>query len=91
MISVEVEILGKKYRFKHSDPNKVQEYAEFLNKNLDDITKLYKLIDRSDILSLAGMSLTEKLLQSTEENERLKKKISEINEVLSEFFLEVAE
>ena len=91
MISIEIEILGKKYRFKSDEPKKLKEYADNLNDLLKEVTEEYNLIDGRDILSLAGMRLTEKVLLISKENEELRQKIAELSDILSNFLAEASE
>ncbi len=85
MQTVEVEIHGKKFRLRTDDPQKLQKYADYLNKTLDEITAKYGLVNAKDTLTLAGMILTEKLFHLTENNEQLKKEVDRLHSKISSF------
>lgn len=85
MQTVEVVILGKKYRLRSEDPEKLQQYATYLNSTLDEITAKYGLVDAKDTLTLAGMILTEQLFHLTEDSEHLKKDIDNLHSKISSF------
>ncbi len=90
MQTVEVVILGKKYRLRSDDPDKLQEYATNLNNTLDEITAKYGLVDAKDTLTLAGMILTEQLFNLTEESEQFKKEIDRLHSKISSFIKDIA-
>jgi cell division protein ZapA (FtsZ GTPase activity inhibitor) len=89
MKSVEVEIFGKKYRLRSDTPQKVNEYAGYLNSLLEDISSKYGIVDNKDSLTLAAMILTEKIFELTDESEQLKKEIDSLNTKISSFFLDL--
>jgi len=89
MVSLEVEILGKKYRFRSDNPDKITECASHLNSLLDEITSKYGIIDGKDILVLAAMDLTDKLFQLTEESREMRHDMQQLTRQISAFFGEV--
>ncbi|MBW6516197.1 MAG: cell division protein ZapA [Candidatus Cloacimonetes bacterium] len=90
MQTVEVVILGKKYRLRSDDPDKLHEYAEYLNNTLDEIIAKYGLVDAKDTLTLAGMILTEQLFHLTEDSDHLKKEIDKLHSKISSFIKDIA-
>lgn len=89
MQTVEVVILGKKFRLRSDDPERLQEYATYLNNTLDEITAKYGLVDAKDTLTLAGMILTEQLFHLTEDSEHLKKEIDKLHSKISSFIKDI--
>ena len=91
MNSVEVEILGKKYRLRSDTPQKVEDYAAYLNTLLDELSSKYGIVDSKDSLTLAAMILTEKIFDLTTHSEQLKKEIDSIHTKISSFFVDIIE
>lgn len=85
MQTVEVEILGKKYRLRTDDPQRLQKYADYFNETLNDIVAKYGLVDAKDTLAIAGMILTEKLFVMTDDNEHWKKEIDKLHSKISSY------
>lgn len=91
MKSIEIEIVGKKYRFRTDNPGQIKESAAHLNSLLDDITSKYGIIDSKDSLVLAAMDLADKLFQITEESRKLRQEMDELHSKISSFFVDVVE
>ncbi len=89
MKSVEVEILGKKYRLRAEDCRKIEDYASYVNTLLDDISSKYGIVDNKDSLVLATMVLAEKLFVMTEESDKLRKEIETLDSKISSFFVDL--
>jgi len=85
MQTAEVCILGKTYRLRTDNPDKLREYASYLNSTLDDIAAKYGLVDAKDTLTLAGMILTEQLFHLSEDSTQLKKEIDKLHSKISSF------
>lgn len=83
MTSVEVEILGKKYRFKSKKPEKILECAAYIEKEINSVMSSYDIVDGKDILAMTCMKLTEKIVDLTEENQQFKKEFDKLNDKIS--------
>ena len=89
MKSIEVEILGKQYRLRADNVDKVKEYASYLNNLLEEISSKYGIVDNKDSLVLASMILAEKLFTITTESEKLREEIALLNSKISSFIVEL--
>ena len=85
MESVEIEIFGKRYRMKGNDPQKIKQYAAYLNKRLDEINSKFDIIDQKKMFVLTSLVIVEELFDLKDEHMDLKKKIKELNIILKKY------
>ena len=85
MTSVEVEIFGRRHRLRGDDPDRIRQYAEYLNTELDRLAERMEFAESVSVLSLGGMVLTEQLFEEREKTQTLQKEIDRLRGLLESF------
>ncbi len=91
MVSLEVEICGRKYKLKSENPQKLRAAAEILNNQLIELTEQYDSLDFTKILILNGLQLHETIIELNEHNRELQDEIERMNQLVSGFIPEITE
>lgn len=88
METVYVEVFGKKYPFRGEDPEKIRQYAEYLNDLLVDISSKYGLVNYQESMVMICMLITENYFTIKEQKEVLENKIVNLNEIMNDLIQE---
>ena len=73
MKTVEVEILGSKYHFRTDNAEELKRFAAYMQEELDELKKNVNTVDRTKLLVLYSLTLTEKFLTEKDNSSSLKK------------------
>jgi cell division protein ZapA (FtsZ GTPase activity inhibitor) len=74
--------LGKKYHLRSDNPEKIRQYAEHINKHLEELNQKFNTVDQHKLFVLYLLQLTEKYFDEKEENEKLSKQSEEMKALL---------
>lgn len=85
MESVLVEIFGRRIRLRGDDPEKIRNYAGYLNSQLEELQEKLNLADSSKVLLLGAMIITEKLFQSEDRNRHLESELARLDQDVRNF------
>ncbi len=82
MQSVEVEILGRRYRLRGEDPDKIVSYADYLNKELNNLAQHMEFADSTQVLVLGALGIVEQLFLEREQKDGLQDEMDRLRGLL---------
>ncbi len=88
MQPIEIELFGRKLRIKGDNPEKVREYAKFLNAQLEDIQSKIEFTDHTNLILFGALIITEKYFQEREMNSALAEEMNRLNDMIKAFVSE---
>lgn len=81
----EVEIHGKKYRFRGGDPEFIAKCAEYINSQMAQFDT--KTVDLHTLFSVVAMKITEQYFHQLEQNNQVNIELEKATRQLEEFLL----
>ena len=85
---IEIEVFGQKLRVRGDHPEKVRQYAEFLNAQLDELKNSIEFTDHTKLLLFGALIITEKYFQEREMNSALAEEMNRLNDMIRAFVTE---
>ena len=84
MKTVEIEILGKTYYIKSSDPEELLEKAKYLNEQLEELNEKFNTVDQSKLFVLYLLILFDKYTAEFEKNKKLSTDLKLVEDLLKD-------
>ncbi|MBC8384493.1 MAG: cell division protein ZapA [Candidatus Cloacimonetes bacterium] len=84
MKSIQIEILGKKYDLKCDEPEKIIEYAEYLNSELDNLIDEYNIVEQNKLLVLLLLRMIEKDFKEADKTRNLQIDMDQLNSLIDD-------
>ena len=85
MKTVEVEILGSKYHFKTDNADELKRFATYMQEELEKLKKNVNTVDRTKLLVLYSLTLTEKFLTEKDSSFSLKEESEKLDHLFDDF------
>ncbi|MDY6915294.1 MAG: cell division protein ZapA [Candidatus Cloacimonadota bacterium] len=82
MKPIDIEILGKKYHLRSDNPEKIRQYARYINEHLEELYHKFNTVDQHKLFVLYLLQLTEKYFDEKEQNEKLSKQSEDFKALL---------
>ena len=89
MQSVEVEIFGRKFRFRTDDPEQTQDIASTINKELNTLQELYENLDFTRLLLLLALRKQNEIISLRKQNQELEKNLERVNHMADKIVGEI--
>ncbi|HNV92846.1 MAG TPA: cell division protein ZapA [Candidatus Cloacimonas sp.] len=83
MKSVEVEIFGRRFRLRSDNPERTKHIAEEIDRQIEDLSKLYDNLDFTKLLLLICLQQQEEVLTLGDKNQSLMSELERLNQMLS--------
>ncbi len=88
MQPIDIELFGRKLRIRGDNPAKVQEYADFLNAQLEELQSKVEFTDHTNLILFAALIITEKYFQERDMNSALAEEMNRLNDMIKAFVSE---
>ena len=88
MTSIEVEILGRKYRLRIDDPNETKDIAKEIDDRLNKLQIQYETLDLSRLLLLCVMQMQKEIFELGKQNQNLSSEQERLNQMIGKIFAE---
>jgi cell division protein ZapA (FtsZ GTPase activity inhibitor) len=82
MKPIDIEILGKRYHLRSDNPEKIRQYAKYINEHLEELYQKFNTVDQHKVFVLYLLRLTEKYFDEKAQNEKLSKQSEEMTALL---------
>jgi len=89
MKSVEVEIFGRKFRFRTDEPEQTQEIASTINEELNTLRELYENLDFTRLLLLLALRKQDEIITLRKQNLELEKNLERVNQMVEKIVGEI--
>ena len=83
MKTVEIEIFGRKYYIKSSDPEDVLKKAKYLNEELEKLNERFNTVDYNKLFVLYMLMLLERTETEQLRNDELSEELMQVEELLN--------
>ncbi|HOD53721.1 MAG TPA: cell division protein ZapA [Candidatus Cloacimonadota bacterium] len=82
MKKVDVNVFGQKVSVTGDNAQLIQEYAEYLDTWLRNLSKQYGTLDQKTLFILSGLNLVERIYELEAKNKDLEKELNKVNSLL---------
>lgn len=82
MKQIEINVIGHRVKVMGENSQHVQQYAEYLDNYLREISAQYNCLDQKTMFILTGLNLVEKIFELEEKNKELSKELNNVSALL---------
>jgi cell division protein ZapA (FtsZ GTPase activity inhibitor) len=89
MISVEVEIFGRRFRLRSDDPQATLDIAGAIDSQLNELREMYETLDFTKLLLLLSLQQQEKIAALYVRNKELSTDLDRMNQMVEKIIGEI--